>query len=179
MLNAFCYMRDNWDSVAGEGANIVVAAGVHGVDDGRIGHADSSLFRQMTKASEKLGVMKGDQIKADNVSLTPIDVGGFYQNERWDWKGLIEAMRSLSPTVVLLAVCWSRQSLLDARIRAGGIYAEAVLRNLGQDQLISTVRIIADNMDSRHVVLTGLRRGCVVARTLLLLRSPRSCSVGA
>ena len=140
------YVHDNWDRLIRENSRLLVLAGVHGGEDGRLGRNEDKVKEAFVETSlRQIKLLKRDfqeEIEEKNVSFEVKDVGDHRNRGMMDEKKFIRAVKDFNPTIILLAFCWSRKSELNDLLRAAGIYSTLILR---ED--------LAQVTESRHVHL--------------------------
>ena len=138
------YLKEKWLSFCRKDARILVLAGVHGHDDGKLGVRDEGLLEDnhgqvrllKDKSKRKFKDMAQD-MEEKNMKLDVVDVGkhnnfldevnGGNENMKIDSEKLISTIRQFEPTIIILAFCWSRLSELNDVLRAAGVYPEMIL----------------------------------------------------
>jgi hypothetical protein len=86
--------------------------------------------------------IKRDDFVKKEIVINVEDIGRHGDRSELDLDKLTEAVKSLDPTVILLAFCWSEKSELNDVLRSAGIYTGMILRE-------ERAQII----ESRHVEL--------------------------
>ena len=129
-----------------ENTRLLVLAGVHGTEDGRLGDREDTFVTSCEAQIELLRRQKAEEIEAKNIQFRVVDVGQIDINDtnrrQLDENKFVEEVKIFKPTVLVLAFPWSHKSELNDLLRAAGIYSTLILR---ED--------LAQITESRHVHL--------------------------
>lgn len=116
---------------------MLVLAGIHGVEDGSIGRnedKDEDGFVEDSKGQVRFLKRKfADDIEQKKIEFKVEDVGQHRNRSEIDPKMLSKAVNAFSPTVIVLAFCWSEQSELNDILRSAGIYTGMIMRKERED----------------------------------------------
>ena len=98
------YLASHWDRLMPENTRLLVFAGIHGLEDGRLGGREDRRKDGFVEDSwSQLGVLqraKAAEIAAKKITMAVEDVG-----RHEDLGKLGEAARQFLPTVLVLAFC--------------------------------------------------------------------------
>ena len=118
----------DWDKLTANQkiVRILILAGIHGYDDGKLGPLDHGLQRD-NENQIKVLKRKLEEFEKRSVEIEALDVGQHYETKLLDEKKLLKKIQEFQPTILILGICWSRISELNDLFQAFGIYPELVL----------------------------------------------------
>ena len=132
MMRWRSHLKKNWERLMKENTRLLVLAGVHGKEDGRLGENEVEGKDNFVKDSEgQVEFLKEkfeNDIQKKNISFAVKDVGSHRNRSELDSDAFVSAVREFQPTMLLLAFCWSHKSELNDLLRAAGIYSTLILR---------------------------------------------------
>ena len=95
------YVHDNWDRLIKENSRLLVLAGVHGGEDGRLGRNEDRGKEAFVETSiRQIKLLKGDfqpEIEEKNVSFEVTDVGDHRNRGMMDDKKVCKSSERLQP----------------------------------------------------------------------------------
>ena len=110
---------------------LLVLAGVHGMEDGRLGGREDKRDGFVEDCRFQIGVLERDKavdILQNNITFAVEDIGEYEDLTGADCDKFTQAVRKFRPTVIVLAFCWSKGSVLNDVLRAAGICTTMTLR---------------------------------------------------
>ena len=126
------HLAGAWERLMPENTRLLVLAGIHGQEDGRLGDREDpdedAFVKDCHKQVNILKKAKDEQILQDNIVIEVEDIGKHKERNEFDSDKFIRKVRDFSPTVLLLAFCWSKLSELNDVLRSAGIYTGMVLK---------------------------------------------------
>jgi len=122
------YLVENWDKLTKKNSKIVVMVGIHGYQDGRLGHVDKGLLSDNKGQIRILERKFATQMEEDNIEIVLEDVGEHMNSSQLYAEKMVEAVKLHKPTIIILAFCWTNNSDLNPILRASGIYSALLLR---------------------------------------------------
>ena len=132
MMRGRSHLKENWERLMKENTRLLVLAGVHGKEDGRLGENGVEGKDNFVKDSEgQVEFLKdkfGNDIQKKNISFAVKDVGSHRNRSELDSDAFVSTVREFQPTMLLLAFCWSHKSELNDLLRAAGIFSTLILR---------------------------------------------------
>ena len=120
MLEWRKYLENNWAKFSKYKACLLVLAGIHGEEEGKMGKNDYSFVRTSEKQIEKLKKDKAKDIKENEMEIKLVNIAEF-KDKSLDEEQLIKAIQTNEPTVLLLGYCYSQASELNDILRAAGM----------------------------------------------------------
>ena len=148
------HLEENWDRLMKENTRLLVLAGVHGKEDGKLGgneiRGKDNFVEDSKMQVGRLTKKFMEDIKKKNINFEVRDIGSHRKRYELDEDKFVSAVREFHPTMILLAFCWSHKSELNDLLRAAGIYSTLILReDLAQ---ISESRHVHLDKDQRNLV---------------------------
>ena len=126
------HLKENWERLMKENTRLLVLAGVHGKEDGRLGENEVEGKDNFVKDSEGQIEFLREKFETDvqkkNLLFSVKDVGSHRNRSELDNDAFVSAVKDFQPTMLLLAFCWSHKSELNDLLRAAGIYSSLILR---------------------------------------------------
>ena len=129
------HLRKEWSNLMRPNTKVLVLAGIHGCSDGNLGSVDVGLWKEYQRQVEFLKRKYKDDIKKKNIEFVLENVGTYMDQNTIDEKSLIKAIKKHKPTILSLAFCYTKVSILDDVLRAAGIYTKLIL---SQDRAVIT-----------------------------------------
>ena len=123
------YFIDNWEILMKKRSKLLVLAGIHGGTDGDIGPNDQNLLEDIERQIQRLKIEKATDIYKKKIEIILLDVGKFYDmsTETLDENQLVKRVQELDPTIISLAFCHTRTSILNDILRSVGVYSKIIL----------------------------------------------------
>ena len=122
------YLEQDWDRLVRQDSRILVACGVHGGDDGRVGDPDYGLVRDNQSQVKYLERKYKEDIDKKNIRIDIVDVGAYFDKTKLDEQKFVKAIQNYKPTMMILGFCYTHVSDMNTILRAGGVYAIMVLK---------------------------------------------------
>ena len=120
MLEWRKYLENNWAKFSKYKARLLVLAGIHGEEEGKMGDNEYSFVKTSEKQIEKLKKHKENDIKEKEMEIKLVNIG-LFKDKSLDEEQLIKAIQTHEPTILLLAYCFSQASELNDILRAAGM----------------------------------------------------------
>ena len=123
------YFIDNWEILMKKRSKLLVLAGIHGGADGDIGPNDQNLLEDIEQQIQRLKIQKATDIDKKKIEIILLDVGKFYDmsTETLNENQLVRRVKELDPTIISLAFCHTRTSILNDILRSVGVYSKIIL----------------------------------------------------
>ncbi len=102
-------------------------AGVHGKVNGHIGHDADRFVRWTQNQANKLKVDNASDVEQLNVEIKVVDVGVYKDREVLDKEALVQVIKKMSPTVIVLTFCFTDKSVLNDIFAEAGVYSAMFL----------------------------------------------------
>ncbi len=153
------YMEKNWDRLMQKNSKLLVLAGIHGEQDGKLGHLDVDLLQDYRRqidyfmgknAKKKPPHQISQDIKEKNIQFALEDVSKSFKGTEMDEQKLIEAVEKHNPTIISLSFCYTNVSELNDVFRSAGIYTVLIMT---QDQ--------ANITEGKYVILDPVQKALI------------------
>ena len=125
------YLTQRWNSLVRENSRILILAGVHGNEDGKVGANDFGLLEDNTKQIPILKRKFAQDVNSKNVRIDLVNVASYQNPEQMDSQKLVQAIKNYNPTILILSFCYSKISELNDILRYSGIYSVLIMRRAG------------------------------------------------
>ncbi len=111
-------------------ARLLILGGIHGGEDGKLGEVDQNIENDTLHQIEMLKEERKDEIEDFNTTIIYECVGDYLDKESWKPKPdeLAKAILKHQPTMLLLAFCYTSQSILNDTLRSQGIYSLLIMQ---------------------------------------------------
>ena len=170
------YLYERWNELVRKNSRILVLAGVHGTNQGKVGNNDPGLFQDNEKQIQILKRKWAQDIDEKNVEVSIVDVATYQDSNEMDNQKLIKSIKDHNPTILVLSFCWSKISDLNDVLRSAGIYTLLIMSEeraqitegryvILDDRQKEIVETVSEN-NTKNVFLWG---GSGTGKTLLLM----------
>ena len=171
------YLNERWNELVRKNSRILVLAGVHGTNLGKVGDNDPGLFQDNVKQIQILKRKWAQDIDEKNVEVSIVDVATYQDSNEMDNQKLIKSIKDHNPTILVLSFCWSKISDLNDVLRSAGIYTLLIMSEeraqitegryvILDDRQKEIVETVSEN-NTKNVFLWG---GSGTGKTLLLMQ---------
>ena len=109
-------------------ARILIAAGLHGEEDGSLGEADDRFVESSIRMVVKMVEDNKDEFEKNNIKMFVEDIADPEKNGALDPELLVKAIVACDPTFIILAICYSSVSVINDIFCSAGIYAALVMK---------------------------------------------------
>ena len=121
------YILKEWDRLMKENTKLLVLAGVHGTEDGKVGSDDKRFISHSEKQKKRFVREKGNY-EDRGIEIVIEDVSLYKEGESLNEGKFAQKVKEVRPTVILLAICWSKHSQLNGILRSAGVYSSMIMR---------------------------------------------------
>ena len=121
------YILKDWDRLMKENTKLLVLAGVHGKEDGGVASDDEMFIRHSEKQIVRIKKKKGNY-EDRGIEIVIEDVSLYKDGESLNEGKFAQKVKEVRPTVILLAICWSKHSQLNDILRSAGVYSSMIMR---------------------------------------------------
>ncbi len=111
-------------------ARLLILGGIHGAKNGKLGKFDQDIENDTLHQIEMLKEDRKDEIEDFNTTIIYECVGNYLDKDTWKPKPdeLAQAILKHQPTMLLLAFCYTSQSILNDTLRSQGIYSLLIMQ---------------------------------------------------
>ena len=150
------YIEKNWNRLIQRNSKLLVLAGIHGNQDGKLGDPDMNLLKDYRRQidyfmGKNLKKQPPPNIKQDieekNIEFVLEDVSSSFDKSKLDEDKLIQAVETHNPTILSLSFCYTNVSELNDIFRSAGIYTTLIMT---QDQ--------ANITEGKYVILDPIQK---------------------
>ncbi len=124
------YLEKNWNSIMEPNTRLLILGGIHGGEDGSLGKVDQNIENQTRHQIKRLKEDMKTEIEDFEVTILYERVGDYLDKKTWKPKPeeLAQAIVKHQPTMLLLAFCYTSQSILNDTLRSQGLYSLLIMQ---------------------------------------------------
>ncbi len=178
------YLEREWPSLMRKNSRLLVLGGVHGKKSGAVGRGDAGLLEDSQGQIMLLKRSFAKDIEHKNIVMEMVDISEYTlpNSRKMDDVKLVDVVRRFQPTVLILASCWTKQSVLNGVFRSSGIYSVMIMQEelagitkgrhifLDAKQKEIIEKVADDDNNVKNLLLWG---SSGTGKTLLLLEALR------
>jgi len=121
------YILEEWGRLMKDNTKLLVLAGPHGTEDGKVGSSDNRFISHSEKQKGRFKKKKG-KYEERGIDIVIEDVSLYKDGETLNENMFAQKVKEVRPTVILIGICWSKHSQLNDILRSAGVYSSMIMR---------------------------------------------------
>ncbi len=111
-----------------EDTHMLILGGIHGAEDGQFGPTDEWIENQTLFHIRQLEEEKADDVNDYPIKFTYEPVGDLLDEGKLNHEKMVKVIMKHKPTVLLLAFCYTNQSILNDCLKSQGVYSMLIMQ---------------------------------------------------
>ena len=121
------HFRSNWKQLIRPNTKVLVLAGIHGCQDGKLGAIDEGLLREYEHQIQFLKKKYKEDLEEKKAEFVLENIGSYMDEAEFNEVTFLKAVREHNPTVITIAFCYTNVSVINDILRLSGIYTFLIL----------------------------------------------------